>query len=365
MTCEKQILSEAVSNVSRAVSTKSTLSALEGILLKASGGSLTLTGYDLDMGISTSIEAYVKEEGEIVLSARLFFDMIKKMPSDKITITTSEKYLTTIKGDVTEYSILGIPANEFPELPVLNDTNTVAINQDILKSMIGQTLFAIATTDSKPVHTGSLFDIENNQITVVSVDGYRLAMRKEAAQTSQNLSFIVPGKTLAEVSKLLEEKDTPVEIKVSRKHIIFNIDGYMVVSRLLEGEFLDYKTAIPQNSTTTVNVTTRECIDCIERASLIISDRLKSPLKVSFENNAIKFSCTTAIGKAYDEIDCKVSGNPVEMGFNHKYLSDALRASECDEVRMEINGPLSPVKILPPSGDSFLFLVLPVRLKAE
>jgi len=364
--CDRNQLFEVISNVSRAVSPKSTLAALEGILMRAHDGRLYLSGYDLDMGMSASIEAKVLEEGEIVLTAKLFVDMIRRMASETVSIETDAKLLTFIKGGFTEFTILGIPPEEFPEMPSVTDSAELKIPQNMLKSMINQTLFAIASNDSKPVHTGSLFEINDNVLTVVSVDGFRLALRKEKLHDCEDISFVVPGKTLSEISKLLEDdSDELVDVYLSHKHIIFNVSGYSVVSRLLEGEFLDYKAAIPPSSATVITVNKREFIDSIERTSLLISDRLKSPLRVKFEESNIKMSCSTAIGKAYDELSCRMVGTPVEMGFNNRYLIDALRASDCDEVNLVINGALSPMKIVPLKDESFLFLVLPVRLKTE
>lgn len=363
--CERSVLSEAVQNVSRAVSAKSTIPALEGILLKAQNDALTLTGYDLELGISTTIQAKVEQPGAIVLSAKIFADIIRRMPSERVSISVDEKLLTEIDGEVTHFTILGMDPADYPEYPSVEDTTEFKLSDELLKSMIDQTLFAIAVSDAKPVHTGSLFDLSDKTLHVVSVDGYRLAMRTEPINTEETLSFIVPGKTLSEVSKLLAASEEEVSLMVAKKHIIFDIHGYQVVSRLLEGEFLDYKAAIPQNSQTTVAISTREFIDSIERTSLIISDRLKSPLRVNFDDNLIKMSCTTPIGKSYDELCCKVQGDAVEMGFNNKYLLDALRAACCDEVKLIINGPLSPMKVVPTGSDEFLFLVLPVRLKAE
>lgn len=331
----------------------------------AKQGQVQLTGYDLELGISTNLEAQVMEEGDIVLSAKLLLDMIRRMPGGQVEIESDAKLLTQLKSGVTEYTILGMPATDYPELPSVTEGKTISLPQSALKSMIDQTLFAVATTDSKPVHTGSMFDVDEEGVTVVSVDGYRLALRRERLKAGEPMRFIVPGKTLSEVSKLLTEEDAPTELFISRKHIVFQISGYSVISRLLEGEFLDYHAAIPQNSSTTVKISTRSFMDAIERASLLISDRLKSPLRVRFTQDLIKVSCSTAIGKAYDEIPCSAQGGDVEMGFNNKYILDALRACGCDEVKLEISGPLSPMKVVPLDGDAFLFLVLPVRLKAE
>lgn len=363
--CDKQLLVDAVANVSRAVSSKNTLAALEGVLLRAKNNTLSLTGYDLELAISTEIEADVREAGEIVLSARIFLDMIRRMPSEQISISSDAKMLTLVKGSMTEYTILGLPASEYPELPGVSETTELSIPQAALKNMISQTLFAIAVSDSKPVHTGSLFDIKGGELCLVSVDGYRLALRREKVAFDETLSFIVPGKSLSEVSKLLRDEEGDVELGVARRHIIFRTGSYRIVSRLLEGEFLDYRAAIPEGGATTVKIGTRDLISAIDRASLLISDNIKSPLRMKFEEGLIKISCSTAIGKAYDEIRCEQSGDDVGIGFNSRYMLDALKASEGDEIRVLINGPLSPIKLMPVEGDAFVFLVLPVRLKSE
>jgi DNA polymerase-3 subunit beta len=206
----------------------------------------------------------------------------------------------------------------------------------------------------------------DGQLTVVSVDGYRLALRSENIGGGAELSFVVPGKVLGEISKLAADDDEETAVlSVSRRHIVVNIGKYSIISRLLEGEFLDYKSSIPNGGATTVKLSTRAFIESIERVSLLINDRLRSPLRVIFDEGKIKISCSTSLGKSYDELDCDLTGPPVEMGFNNKYLLDALKAAGSDEVRVEIAGPLSPIKVLPLKGESYLFLVLPVRLKNE
>lgn len=366
LTCEKALLTEAVTNVSRVIPSKSSIAALEGIQIKASGNSLYLSGYDMEAGIKTMIEASIEDEGEIVIPARLFTDMLRKMSGDKVSIETNEKYLTKITSGLTEFTILGMPSDEYPELPGIESGKDVKIPQSILKSMIDQTLFAVATTDTKPVHTGSLFELKNNVLNVVSVDGFRLALRSETLKSGEDLKFVVPGKVLSEISKLLsDDDDKEASLMLSRRHIVFEIGNYSVVSRLLEGDFLDYGNSIPSGGMATVKISTRSFIESVERVSLLISDRLRSPLRVVFNPDKITISCSTALGKSYDELSCGFSGEKVEMGFNNKYLLDALKAAGTDEVRVEISGPLSPIKILPPQGEGYLFLVLPVRLKNE
>lgn len=358
-------MNEAVLNVQRAVSTKSSVPALEGILLRTQGDEMILCGYDLELGMTTRIEARVEEKGSIILSARLFGDIVRRLPADSVELATDSKNITTIKSGPSEFSIVGIPAEEYPELPAISGETSIHIAHNVLKSMIRQTIFAVAESDAKPIHTGTLFELEENRIRLVSVDGYRLAIREETAKCGEQTSFVVPGKTLGEVNKLLGDDETELEILIGRRHIQFQIGNYCVISRLLEGEFLDYRAAIPNGSTTEIVVSTRSMIDSVERVSLLITDRLKSPVRCIFEDNEIRISCSTAIGRANDQFPAQITGNPVEMGFNNRYLLDALRNSEGDEVRIQLSGPLSPMKILPREGEAFLFLVLPVRLKSE
>jgi DNA polymerase-3 subunit beta len=360
--CSRQQLNEAVLNVQRAVSTKSSVPALEGILIKAGESAVELCGYDLELGMTTKIPASVQEEGSIVLSARLFGDIVRRLPAEEVLLSADEKQTAVIKSGTAEYSIVGIPAEEYPELPSINGESTLKIPCPVLKSMIRQTLFAVAESDAKPIHTGTLFELGENKLRLVSVDGYRLAIREEPVGFAAKNSFVVPGKTLGEVLKLLGD-DGDLELQIGRRHILFSIGSYTVISRLLEGEFLDYRAALPGSGTTEVRVSTRSFIDSVERVSLLIADRLKSPLRCVFDDGEIRLSCSTAIGRATDQLEAKIEGNGLEMGFNNRYLLDALHNTECDETRIRLSGPLNPMEILPPDGESFLFLVLPVRLK--
>ena len=364
-TVNKSDITEAVSNIQRAVSTKTSIPALEGILLSATETGLELCAYDLELGITTVIPAFVMEPGKAVLSAKLFSHIVRRTPAETVTVSIDEKNMATLESGYSRFSIIGIPAEEFPELPKLSDSTQISLPGALLKSMIRQTLFAIAESDAKPIHQGSLFSLENGILDVVSVDGYRLAVRREPVDFSEDLSFVVPGKTLSELLKLIKDSEEPVEISAGRRHILFKIDNYTVISSLLEGEFLNYKAAIPPESQTEVVLKTREAIDSVERVSLLITDRLKSPIRCLFDNNEVKLNCTTSMGRASDQLDVEMTGQSVEIGFNNRYLLEALRNTECDEVKVQLGGPLSPMKVVPKEGDSFLFLVLPVRLKSE
>lgn len=365
-TCEKTKLVESLTNVQKAVVQKSPIAALEGILLSTRGNEIELCGYNTELGITTSISATVKKEGKIVLNAHLFTEIIRKLPSDLVEVEISENLTVKIISGQSHFELIGIDAKEFPSLPTVEGADCFELPVGILKGMIRQTIFAVSENDSKPVHTGTLFEIKNKTLTLVSVDGYRLAMRSEPIKEDLELKFVVPGKTLREVLRLLPDTDENLKIAAGMRHIVFYVGDYSVVSRLLEGDFLDYKSTVPEKTTNKIVVNTQSLIDSIERVSLLITDRLKSPVKSLFSVNQIHLSCTTAIGKASDEISSQSDiTNELEIAFNNKYMTDALKNTDCDEIEIHLNGPLSPIKILPKDGNSFLFLVLPVRIKAE
>ena len=366
--CDKAILCEAVNNVLPAVSTKSTLIALEGILMKCQQNELSLTGYNLELGITKVIPVDSREDGSVILNAGLLSNILNKMPAGEVDISSDEKNLTVIHCSEVEFTILGMEAEEYPDMPVISGEREFSIAHHLLKNMISQTLFAVAQTDQNPVHTGSLFDIKDGVLNLVSVDGYRLALRKEKINVADDFKFVVPGRTLGEIVKLLSrlglDDEEQILLSVSNKHISFCADGYVVISRLLEGDFLDYNNAIPKDAQTRVTIDTKLFLDSINRASIIINERAKSPIRCTFEENGIKLFCETALGKINDAIPAEISGPEVKIGFNNKYMADALKCSECTRVVIEINGPVSPMKVVPVEDDSFLFLVLPVRLKS-
>lgn len=362
--CDKQQLIDAVGNVQRAVATKAALPALEGILIRAQGETLYLAGFDMELGISTTIDATVKEPGEIVLTARMFGDIVRKMPGDNVSIVSDDHFNTTIRNDMTEFSIMGMSAADYPDIPKVEDGVSITLSQPVLKNMIRQTIFAVAApNDPRPIYTGTRFEVRPDEMKLVSVDGYRLAMRKESVQTDETLDFVVPGKTLQEILKLLRDEEKPCSLVVGRRHIIFEVDGYAVISRLLDGEFMAYERIITPDVSSTITVNTRAFMDAVDRVSLVINDRIKSPLVCEFHNSSIFVSCATPLGSANDSLPAKIDGQEEDMGFNSRFLLEALKNSETDEVRIELAGALKPMKILPKEGDSFLFLVLPVRLK--
>ena len=364
--CDKTLLSAAIDGVSKAVTLRSTIPVLEGILLKAEGFQLTLTGYDLEMGIVTTIEANVKEPGEIVLNAKLLSSMVSRMPSGQITIQSAENGKTTIQSGVAQFEIQSMSATDFPELPNTGAEETLNIPTGVLRGMIDRTLYAVSQDEKKPAHTGELFEILPDKLTVVALDGYRLAIVERPVKAVKDIRIIVPSKTMNEVSHLLANDDEEaVHICANRRYVVFMTAGYTIMSRLIEGEFLNYHNVIPDGSRTRVTLDTKEFIETIERASLIITERLKNPLRISFTEGKVVVRCQTNLGRVVDEFNAKCEGDDVEIGFNNRYLLDALRNARTEQVRLEISGPLSPVKVLPAEGNDFLYLVLPVRFKND
>lgn len=365
--CEKALLMNAVATASRTVSPKSSIPALEGLLVEA-GSTLRLTGYNLETGIRTVVPADVTEPGSLVLSARLFGEIVRKLPDDVIYFS-SDNYMVKVRCGMSEFNILATDPEEFPELPTVDDVNTLTLPQETLRAMISQTLFAVSDNESRPVHTGSLFEVEDNQLTVVSVDGYRLALRREqlsAKKGGQAFSFVVPGSALNEVEKICSGGDAPVTVIQGARHIQVDTGDTILVSRRLEGEFLAYRNAIPANSAIKVEGDKRTLLASIDRVSLIISDKLKSPLRCVFEDGVLSISTKTGIGDAADQCPIDGDGGGLEIGFNNKYLMDALKAAPADRVRLELSSGVAPCIILPAEGEqNFVYMVLPVRLKAN
>lgn len=363
-TCEKALLQAAISTASRAVSPKSSIPALEGLLLEADT-SLALTGYNLETGIRTRCEADIQTPGSLVLPARLFGEIIRKLPDDLVTFL-ADGLTVTIRCGFSEFQIQGLDPEEYPQLPEVDCENAFSLEERALKTMISQTLFAVSDNESRPIHTGSLFEVEPDQVTLISVDGFRLALRREKLLESEgSFTFVAPGAALSEVEKICRDTDEAAEVTMGAKHIIFRLGETRLISRRLEGEFLNWRRAIPRENPISVQVNTRALLQSIERVSLIVSEKLKSPLRCVFGENEIHLSTKTAIGHANDCCACEGNGDALEIGFNNRYMLDALKAAPADALRMELSTGVSPCVLMPVEGEErFLYMVLPVRLRA-
>jgi len=364
--CEKHILQTACTVAGRATASKSPIPALEGLLIEAGAG-VKITGYDLKKGIYTMVEAEIEQPGAIVVPARLFGEMLRRMPDGMVTISADENENVNVKCGRSEFNIMGISAEDYPEMPMVDGLNNISLPQKILKSMINQTIFAVSDNDVRPIYTGTLFEVEGEVLTLVSVDGYRLAKRKEQLESAkmENCSFVVPGSALSDIERICADADENVSISVGTKHISFSIGDTVVVSRRLEGEFLNYRKSIPENFRYILKVERAEILSTIDRVALIISEKNSSPVRIRFNDSNIDCSCATPIGKAQDICICEGSGEGLEIGFNDRYLSDALKAAATDKLNICINTASSPCVITAADGtDNFTYMILPVRLRA-
>ena len=357
--CDKSLLSAAIDGVSRAITNRAAIPVLEGIYLKAEGFQLTLTGYDMEMGITTTIECNVLVPGETVLDAKLLSAMINRMPAGDVCIELNDEGQAKISGGVAEFEIPALNASDYPSLPVTG-ADTMTVKCGMLREMIEKTIYAVSQDDKKPAHTGELFVIEPGSLTIVALDGYRLAIIQRDVECTRDIRIIIPAKTLQELLKIMGGADDDVKIDANRRYVVFTSNGYTIMSRLIEGDFLNYESVIPKDKKTRITVDCKTFIDTIERASLIITERLKNPLRISFGEDRVIVRCQTPLGKVVDEFaPVQMEGDAVEIGFNNRYLLDALRYSKCEKM------VLSPVKLLPEDGKDFIYLVLPVRFKNE
>lgn len=364
-TCEKNLLANAISVASRTVCQKSTIPALEGILLKADKR-LYLTGYNLETGITVSMDAEIVRPGDCIMPARLFFDIIRKLPDDEVTLEVDEKFKISIRGGVSSFTIMGSSAEDFPDLPSVAEENAVKIPERALRELISGTIFAVSENQARPIHTGCLLEVSNDEITMVAVDGFRLARRSYHPETpvGQTMKFVVPAAALKELEKILGDSDEEASFHLGAKHILFTVGGATLVCRILEGEFLDWRRVVPTNNPIRLSANVEVLTASIERVGLIVSEKFKSPVRCRFSKDAADFSTTTTIGAAKDGCPLAGDGQDVEIGFNCRYLLDALRAIPTQEVRLELSNSLSPIVFTPcEEGSDFAYMVLPVRLK--
>ncbi len=364
-TCEKNTLVSALNIASRTVAQKSGLSVIEGILCKA-GNTLSLTGYNMETAITYDIEADISDPGACVLPARLFGDIVRRLPEGPITVVVDEGFRVSIRAGYASFTIAAQSAEEYPELPDVNDGRPIKISQKELKNLISGTIFAVAENQGRPIHTGVKFEVENDAITTVAVDGFRLARRtfhpKEPVQRQMN--FVVPGASLKEVEKILTDCEDSAFFTLGPKHILVQVGGATLVCRLLEGEFLDWRKVIPANSPIKLIANVSDLSSSVERVGLVVSEKIKSPVRCLFSNQELQMRTNTTIGAAEDRCSIAGDGKELEVGFNVRYLADALRVIPSEEVTLELTNNLSPI-VLTPVDDKFDFsyMVLPVRIK--
>lgn len=341
--------------------------ALENISIQVNNKSLTITAFNNELCIIKNIDIVEGEDGNFLIPAKLFFEIVKKTECKNIILEIDEKMMINITAGQSKYSLVGMEFDRYPHIPRLNPNNieNISINQRNFAQMSSQVMFAVSSSEDKPVYKGILFEQENNSLTVVAVDGFRLAMCKRETKSDKNIKFIVPASTITELLRIIKpssDENYEIELKISDKYMLIELEDATVISRLIVGDFLNYHEAIKGKTIKTLTVNRQLLLSSIERTSLLISDRIKNPLKLEFESESIKLSSITPMGKASDTCPCRSDGESIVMGFNNRFLIDALKNTDSDEIKIEICGQIAPLKIMPLEGDDFLFIVVPMRI---
>lgn len=366
--CYKDKILKAINSVVKGVASKTTMPILEGILIQTNDNEMKLTTYDLEIGIEYVMECDVKEQGSTVVNAIMFSEIIRKLPDTEIYLTLNDKNLLEIECEGSLYKLATMNPEEFPELPKIEIENSIEIDQNVLKNMIRKTIFATSTEESRPIFTGCLFEIENNKLSLVAVDGFRLALRTIfLTKQTNDFNAVIPGKTLVEVNKILSDSFEPVKIGVSKNQALFEMDNCKIVTRILDGEFLNYKNVIPSNWETRIRVNKNNIQNSFERISLISASSMekekKYPVKVQVDIGKVVISCTNQTGDAKEELFVSTEGKNLEAGFNPKYFLDALKAIEDEDVFIEFGSSISPCLVKSVENNDYVYMILPIRLK--
>ena len=364
-TCEKSMLVMGLNIASRTVAQKSSLSVIEGILCQAGNG-LRLTGYNMETAISYEIEAEVSDAGSCILPAKLFGDIIRRLPEGPVTVLVDENFKVSIRSGYAAFTISAESAEDYPELPDVSSGRSVMIPQNALKELISGTIFAVSENQGRPIHTGVKFEVDESTISAIAVDGFRLARRTWHTESpnGREMRFVVPAAGLKEVEKILTDSDEDASFTLGPKHILFTIGSATLICRLLEGDFLDWRKVVPTDCPVKLVANVSDLSASIERVGLIVSEKYKSPVRCVFSNQVLNLKTNTTIGEAQDRCSIAGDGKELEIGFNVRYLADALRVIPSEEVTLELTNGLSPI-VLTPVEDKydFSYMVLPVRIK--
>ena len=363
--CTKSNLVKGVSIVSKAVPSKTTMPILECILIDATTDIIKLTANDMELGIETIIEGDIFEKGLIAIDARIFSDIVRKLPDNTITIETNSNLQTLITCEKAKFNISGKPGDEFSYLPYIEKEQAVTLSQFTLKEVIRQTIFSIADNDSNKLMTGELFEIHDNQLKVVSLDGHRIAIRKIALKESYpDTKVVVPGKTLIEVSKILSgETENDVNLYFTKNHIVFEFDNTVVVSRLIVGEYFRIDQMLSNDYETKVKINKKELLNCIDRATLLVKEGDKKPIIINIGDETMQLKIQSQIGSMDEEIMIEKEGKDLLIGFNPKFLIDALRVIDDEEVNLFLMNPKAPC-FIKDENETYIYLILPVNFNA-
>ena len=363
--CSKSNLLYGVNIVSKAVPTRTTMAILECILIDASAGEIKLTANDMELGIETKIEGEIEERGIIALDAKVFSDIVRKLPDNEVVIETDSSFKTTITCEKAKFNIIGKSGEDFSYIPYIERNEKISISQFTLKEVIRQTIFSIADNDNNKLMTGELFEINENNLKVVSLDGHRISIRNiELKNNYEHKKVVVPGKTLQEISKILPgNADEDVSMYLSDNHIVFEFGNTTVVSRLIEGEYFKIEQMLSSDYETKVKINKRELLDCIDRATLLVKEGDKKPIIMNITDDKMELKINSFIGSMNEEIDIAKDGKDILIGFNPKFFIDALRVIDEEEVTLYMVNPKAPCFIRD-ENETFIYLILPVNFNA-
>ena len=362
--CSKSNLLHGVNIVSKAVPTRTTMAILECILIDASANEIKLTANDMELGIETKIEGEIAERGVIALDAKIFSEIVRKLPDSDVTIETDASFKTTITCEKAKFNIVGKSGDDFSYIPYIERNEPIVMSQFTLKEVIRQTIFSIADNDNNKLMTGELFEIEENDLKVVSLDGHRISIRNiELKNNYSHKKVVVPGKTLQEVSKILPgSAEDEVSIFLTDNHIVFEFENTTVVSRLIEGEYFKIEQMLSSDYETKVKINKRELLDCIDRATLLVKEGDKKPIIMNITDGTMELKINSFIGSMNEDIDIAKEGKDILIGFNPKFFIDALRVIDEEEVTLYMVNPKAPCFIK--DDGTFIYLILPVNFNA-
>lgn len=363
--CSKASLLKGVSIVSKAVPSRTTMPILNCILIDASANEIKLTANDMELGIETVIEGEIVERGIIALDAKFFSEIVRKLPDNDVVIESDDTFQTTITCEKAKFNIVGKSGEDFSYLPYIEKNESISISQFTLKDVVRQTIFSIADNDTNKLMTGELFEINENRLRVVSLDGHRISIRNiELKESYSPLKVVVPGKTLQEISKILTgEAEDMVDIFFADNHILFEFDETKVVSRLIEGEYFHIDQMLSSDYDTKVKINKREFLNCIDRAILLIREGDKKPIILNIQDGSLQLKINSFVGSMNEEIEIEKEGKDLLIGFNPKFFIDALRVIDDEEVTLYMVNPKAPCFIKDDAG-TYVYLILPVNFNA-
>lgn len=363
--CHKENLTEAINIVQRAISSKTNYSILEGILLECSD-CFKLTGNDLEIGIEATVQADILEKGSIVINSKMFGEIVRRLPNSEVLIELKENNILIIECEKSYFELNGINPTGYPQIPEVKKDNVFKISQKLLKEMIRQTIFAIGVDENRPTLMGSLIECNNEQLNMVSIDGFRIALRQEKnSENNSNFSVLIPGKTLNELVKILQPVDNEIQIYISESQILFEFENYKLTSRLLSGDYLNYKNILPQNFDVILKIDKKDFLASLERAVLISTDEKKCPVVFKIFRDKMIISSNTSIGTIRDEVSIENNSDDLEIGFNPKYFIEALKVIDDERIQINFTSAIGPCIITPIDSDSYKYMILPVRIRED